>query len=167
MLPIICQSYAKSLGLYGERIGAVNFVCASKDEAAAVMSQVKQRVVRPCYSSPPLHGARLAAEVLGDAALFGKWKGELHIMAGRVQRMRQALAEELRRIGARAPDGGEWQHITSQIGMFAYTGLSAAHVDELRETHHVYMTRDGRMAMASLKPGDVKYVANAIKEVLA
>jgi aspartate/tyrosine/aromatic aminotransferase len=28
------------MGLYGERIGAVNFVCASSDEAAAVMSQV-------------------------------------------------------------------------------------------------------------------------------
>ena len=40
VLPVVCQSYAKSMGLYGERIGAVNFVCASKDEAGAVMSQV-------------------------------------------------------------------------------------------------------------------------------
>ena len=35
------------MGLYGERVGAVNFVCAHEDEAAAVMSQAKQRVTRP------------------------------------------------------------------------------------------------------------------------
>ena len=167
VLPIVCQSYAKSMGLYGERIGAVNFVCASASEAAAVMSNVKTKVIRPVYSSPPLHGAKLASLVLSDAGLFAQWKMELLVMAGRVRRMREQLAAELVRIGAPSPDGGSWQHITSQIGMFAYTGLSAAHVDELREAHHVYMTRDGRMCMAALKPGDVGYVAAAMKEVLA
>ena len=151
---------------HGERIGAVNFVCASRDEANALMSQVKQRVVRPVYSSPPLHGARLAAEVLSDPELFKQWQGELRTMSGRVKRMRAALADELRRVSAPAPDGGAWEHITTQIGMFAYTGLSAAHVDALREEHHIYMTRDGRMCMAALKPGDVAYVAEAMRQVL-
>ena len=50
--------------------------------------------------------------------------------------------------------------------MFAYTGLSGAHVNALRARHHVYMTRDGRMSMAALKPGDVDYVAAAIRDVL-
>ena len=88
-------------------------------------------------------------------------------MAGRVQRMRQELADALRRVGAPAPDGGHWEHITSQIGMFAYTGLAASHVDKLREKHHVYMTRDGRMCMAALKPADVELVATAMRDVLA
>ena len=88
------------------------------------------------------------------------------VMASRVKRMRSELAEELRRLQAPAPDGGQWEHITSQIGMFAYTGLSAEHVDALREGHHIYMTRDGRMCMAALKPGDVGYVAQAMRQVL-
>ena len=163
---MVCQSFAKSMGLYGERIGAVNFLCASKEEATAVLSQVKQRVIRPVYSSPPLHGAQLAAKVLADPILFAKWKEELLIMASRVKRMRSGLADELRSINAPSPDGGRWEHITGQIGMFAYTGLSAAHVDELREKHHVYMTRDGRMCMAALKPGDIEYVAGAMRDVL-
>jgi aspartate/tyrosine/aromatic aminotransferase len=166
VLPIVCQSYAKSLGLYGERIGAVNFVCASKDEADALMSQVKQGVIRPIYSSPPLHGARLAAHVLGDPALFAQWGEELKVMSGRVQSMRSQLADELRRIGAPAPDGGSWSHITDQIGMFAFTGLSADHVDKLRTQYHVYMTRDGRMSMAGLRSSDVPYVASKMKDVL-
>ena len=75
-------------------------------------------------------------------------------------------ADALRRLGAPSPDGGDWAHVTDQIGMFAYTGLAAAHVDALREQHHVYMTRDGRMSMAALKPADVDYVAGSIKAVL-
>jgi len=166
VLPIVCQSYAKSMGLYGERIGAVNFVCADATETDALMSQVKQKIIRPIYSSPPLHGARLAAHVLGDPELFGKWCEELRVMSGRVQSMRQQLADELRRVGAPAPDGGNWSHITDQIGMFAFTGLSAEHADELRTKFHVYMTRDGRMSMAGLKSGDIKYVAQSMKDVL-
>ena len=166
VLPIVCQSYAKSMGLYGERVGAVNFVTASAAEAAAVLSNVKQRVVRPVYSSPPLHGARLASLVLGDPALSAAWRTELLVMAGRVRRMRTELAAALVSLGAPAPDGGRWEHLTAQIGMFAYTGLSAQHVDALRERHHVYMTRDGRACMAALKPDDVEYVAGAMNKVL-
>jgi len=33
-------------------------------------------------------------------------------------------------------------------GMFSYTGLGGLHCDTLRERHHVYLTRDGRMSMA-------------------
>eukprot|EP00966_Prymnesium_polylepis_P050377 1166072-Prymnesium_polylepis.1 len=87
-------------------------------------------------------------------------------MAGRVQRMRSMLADELRRVGAPSPDGGRWEHVTSQIGMFAFTGLSAEHVDALRAHHHIYLTRDGRMSMAAMKPGDVEYVARAMRDVL-
>uniref|UniRef100_A0A7S0J568 Aspartate aminotransferase n=1 Tax=Calcidiscus leptoporus TaxID=127549 RepID=A0A7S0J568_9EUKA len=166
VLPIVCQSYAKSMGLYGERIGAVNFVCSSAEEADAVMSQVKQRIIRPHYSSPPLHGARLACTVLSDAKLFSQWCTELLVMATRVQCMRATLADELRRVRAPAPDGGDWGHITSQIGMFAFTGLSAAHVDALRAHHHIYLTRDGRMSMAAMKPGDVEYIAASMRDVL-
>ena len=50
--------------------------------------------------------------------------------------------------------------------MFAYTGLSAAHVDALREEHHIYMTRDGRLSMAALKPADVGQLAAAMADVL-
>lgn len=50
--------------------------------------------------------------------------------------------------------------------VFAYTGLGASHVDALRERHHVYMTRDGRMSMAALQPGHVEYVSRAMSDVL-
>lgn len=62
---IIAQSFAKVMGLYGERTGALHIITANKDLAAKVMSQVKI-VIRCNYSSPPKHGARIAAMVLND-----------------------------------------------------------------------------------------------------
>ena len=41
------------MGLYGERVGAVSFVCSHEGEAAALMSQAKQRVIRPPPYPPP------------------------------------------------------------------------------------------------------------------
>jgi aspartate aminotransferase, mitochondrial len=69
------QSFAKNFGLYGERIGALSVVCADAEEAARVESQLKM-VIRPMYSNPPVHGARLVAEVLGDPKLRAQWATE-------------------------------------------------------------------------------------------
>uniref|UniRef100_A0A8C9PDU1 Aspartate aminotransferase n=1 Tax=Spermophilus dauricus TaxID=99837 RepID=A0A8C9PDU1_SPEDA len=37
----LCQSYAKNMGLYGERVGAFTIVCKDADEAKRVESQLK------------------------------------------------------------------------------------------------------------------------------
>ena len=164
---LLAQSYAKNFGLYGERVGALNVVCASVAERDAVFSQLQGPILRPLWSSPPLHGARIAAKVLGDATLRTQWMGELKGMSDRIISMRVALRAELERIGAPSPaGGGDWSHVDSQIGMFAFTGLSAAQVDRLREVHNIYLTRDGRASIAGLTSPDVPYVAAAIKEVV-
>ena len=53
---LVAQSYSKNLGLYGERIGALNVVCLDSKVAVAVDSQLGM-IVRRMYSNPPRHGA--------------------------------------------------------------------------------------------------------------
>lgn len=60
------------MGLYGERVGAFSLVCADADEKTRVDSQVKI-IVRPLYSNPPVHGARIAGTILADPALNKQW----------------------------------------------------------------------------------------------
>jgi len=48
---VLCQSFAKNMGLYGERVGALHCVGATAEEAAALLSNIKQRIIRPNYSS--------------------------------------------------------------------------------------------------------------------
>jgi aspartate/tyrosine/aromatic aminotransferase len=51
------------------------------------------------YSSPPGHGAAIAALVLSDPQLLAEWKEELRGMAGRIQQMRTALLQALHQVG--------------------------------------------------------------------
>lgn len=53
-------------------MGAFSVVCESPDEAARVLSQLKI-LVRPMISNPPIYGARIAAKILNDPALYQQW----------------------------------------------------------------------------------------------
>lgn len=53
-------------------MGAFTLICDSKEEADRVMSQLKI-LIRPMYSNPPIHGARIAAELMNDASLRAQW----------------------------------------------------------------------------------------------
>jgi aspartate/tyrosine/aromatic aminotransferase len=63
----VSQSFAKNMGLYGERVGALHVVIANPAHTGNVLSQLRQ-IVRASYSTPPIHGALIAGKILGDPA---------------------------------------------------------------------------------------------------
>ncbi|OCK75369.1 hypothetical protein K432DRAFT_386254 [Lepidopterella palustris CBS 459.81] len=158
--PVLAQSFAKNMGLYGERVGAFSVVCETAEEKKRVDSQIKI-LVRPLYSNPPVHGARIASAILNDPALKKQWLGEVKEMADRIITMRALLKGNLEKLGSKH----DWSHITSQIGMFAYTGLKPEQVDVLAKEHSVYATRDGRISVAGITTDNVKRLAEAIFKV--
>jgi len=156
----IAQSFAKNFGLYGERVGALSFLTQNAKEAEAVESQLKI-LVRPMYSNPPITGARIVSTILSDAALTAQWRTEVKLMADRIIGMRQKLVDNLKAAGSKK----DWAHITKQIGMFCYSGLSPEQVDRLANESHIYLTRNGRISMAGVTSGNVQYLAQSIHEV--
>jgi len=158
---LLASSFSKSFSLYGERVGALSLVCASKEEAERVRSQIK-RVIRSNYSSPPLHGAALVSTVLGSNELRHLWETELAQMRERIRAMRQGLAK---RLGGQVA-GQDFSFITRQRGMFSYSGLSAAQVERLREEFAIYAVSSGRICMAALNQANLQRVASAIARVL-
>ncbi|KAI1285188.1 Aspartate aminotransferase, mitochondrial [Halotydeus destructor] len=156
----LSQSFAKNMGLYGERVGAFTVTCASKEEAAKVMSQVKI-TVRPIYSNPPLTGARIASTILNTADLRATWLKDVKGMADRIISMRTKLQDGLTREGS----SRNWQHITEQIGMFCFTGMTPDQVEKLTKEHSVYLTRDGRISVAGITTGNVDQLAHAMHQV--
>lgn len=157
---VLAQSFAKNMGLYGERVGAFTVVCDSKEEADRVMSQIKI-LIRPMYSNPPIHGARIAARILTTPALRSEWLKEVKGMADRIISMRKQLREGLQKEGSTR----NWQHITDQIGMFCFTGLNPTQVERLTKEFSVYLTKDGRISVAGLSSKNVGYLAKAMHEV--
>ncbi|WFD29446.1 aspartate transaminase [Malassezia sp. CBS 17886] len=157
----LCQSFAKNMGLYGERIGLLSLVTASPEERARVESQLKT-TVRPMISNPPLHGARTVSMILSDLALRKQWLTEVNGMADRIKAMRATLKDLLVNTHHSKHN---WDHITSQIGMFAFLGISPPQVHQLVNDYHVYLTENGRISVAGITEDNVQHLAESIYKV--
>jgi len=154
------QSFSKNFGLYGQRVGALSIVASDEGEASKVLSQMKM-TIRPMYSNPPKHGAQLVKTILSDDRLTSDFIDQCSDMATRINEMRFSLRSALEEGGDR-----NWEHITKQIGMFCYSGLTKEEVTALRDDHSIYCTMDGRISMAGVTTGNVDHIAGAIKEVI-
>ena len=103
-------------------------------------------IIRAMVSNPPSHGARIVDTVLADPKLYQEWRDCIryrnqlfygvtlkfylpHLklifllsrtMSSRIISMRNELRQKLENLGT----PGDWSHITTQIGMFSYTGLT-------------------------------------------
>ena len=58
-----------------------------------------------------------------------------------------------------------WQHITDQIGMFCFTGMTQEQVAAITKDYSVYLTKDGRISMAGMSSKNVGYMAEAMHAV--
>jgi len=158
---LVATSFSKSFSLYGERVGALSVVCASKDEAARVLSRLKV-LIRGNYSNPPTHGAMVVSMVLSTPALRQLWEEELAGMRMRIKHMREALVQRLIDAGVQQ----DMSFIRRQKGMFSYCGLSATQMQRLRSEFGVYGIDSGRICVAALNERNLGPVAAAIAKVV-
>jgi aromatic-amino-acid transaminase len=157
----VSTSFSKSFSLYGERVGGLSVLCQDKEEAGRVLSQLKI-VIRTNYSNPPTHGGAVVAAVLGDPELRAQWEKELGEMRVRIKAMRQKLVDGLKAAGVKQ----DMSFITSQIGMFSYSGLSKDQMVRLRSEFGVYGTDTGRMCVAALNSKNIDHVCQSIAKVV-
>ncbi|MEE5105274.1 amino acid aminotransferase [Pseudomonas alliivorans] len=154
---LISNSFSKIFSLYGERVGGLSVVCEDSASAVNVLGQLKA-TVRRNYSSPPAHGAQVVSRVLNSPQLRDQWLTEVEVMRQRILDMRTRLVAVL----AQKVPQHDFSFILRQNGMFSYTGLTPAQVDELKDTHGVYLIRSGRMCLAGLNEGNIDKVCDAI-----
>ena len=157
----VSTSCSKSFSLYGERVGALSVVCASKDEAARVLSQLKI-VIRTNYSNPPTFGATVVATVLTTPELRAMWEDELAGMRQRIAATRRQLVERLAAAGV----AGDLGYITQQMGMFSYSGLGQAQMQRLRDEFGVYGVDSGRICVAAINSRNIDVVVAALATVM-
>merc|ERR1712176_559501 len=125
---MLAQSFAKNFGLYGERCGTFSIVCNSEEQREKIMSQLRL-IIRPMYSNPPKHGSSIVRTILSDTDLTKQYYTECKSMADRINEMRTKLVTTLKEAGSTH----DWSHVSNQIGMFAYTGMSKEMCQELTE----------------------------------
>ncbi|MES2975552.1 MAG: amino acid aminotransferase [Pseudomonadota bacterium] len=157
----VSTSFSKSFSLYGERVGALSVLCENKEEAGRVLSQLKI-MIRTNYSNPPIHGGTVVAMVLNTPELRALWESELAAMRVRIKEMRSLLVDKLKAAGVKA----DMSFITTQIGMFSYSGLTKDQMVRLRNEFGVYGTDTGRMCVAALNSKNIDYVCASIAKVI-
>ncbi len=157
----VSTSFSKSFSLYGERVGALSVLCESKEETARVLSQLKI-AIRTNYSNPPIHGGAVVAAVLNDPTRRAVWEKELAEMRTRIKAMRQKFVDGLKAAGVKQ----DMSFITTQIGMFSYSGLSKEQMVRLRNEFGVYGTDTGRMCVAALNSKNIDYVCQSVAKVI-
>jgi len=158
---LVSTSFSKSFSLYGERVGALSVLAKDKEEAGRVLSQLKI-VIRTNYSNPPTHGGTVVATVLNTPELRAQWEQELTEMRERIKAMRQKLVDGLKAAGV----SQDVSFITTQIGMFSYSGLSKDQMVRLRNEFGVYGTDTGRMCVAALNSKNIDHVCASIAKVI-
>ena len=176
------QSFAKNFGLYDERAGNLTIVVSNANALVNMKSHLAL-LVRGNYSTPPAHGARIVSRVLNDPQLNERWLGHIREMSTRILAMRAQLRAKLEELGT----PGSWSHITSQIGMFSYTGLNGKlqinqfhHLKiylfhflgtEKQSAHlvqkfHMYLPKSGRVSICGINSHNVDDIAKAIEETV-
>jgi len=158
---LVAQSFSKNFGLYRERTGALHLFCADREEADRVRSQV-ELAVRTNYSNPPAHGALVLTTILEDPALRLQWERELQTMRDRIASVRMRWVEAMHAVGLQR----DFRFLTEQKGMFSFTGLTRAQVEELRERFAIYMVASGRVNVAGIREANLDAVVEAFRAVV-
>lgn len=159
---LIANSFSKNFGIYRERTGAISVIAQSP----AQLEQAKvgiETVIRSNYSMPPSHGARVVTTILSDPALCEDWQAELSKIRARITEMRHALQGKLHQRQVNLDTG----FLTTQRGMFSYTGFSPEVVKRLKEDSAIYIAGDGRINIAGLCHANLEGVADGMAAAIA
>lgn len=157
----VAYSYSKNMGLYGERVGLLTILGSDSEIISPISSQIKT-LIRGNYSTPPLHGARIASTVLNSPELTFEWNIELAKMCARVKEMRATLAALLQ---AKMPTRN-YSFIEEQKGLFSFIGLTNCQVERLIEEKGIYIPSSGRINLAGLHSGNIEYTAESLISVM-
>ncbi|EDO08648.1 aminotransferase classes I and II family protein [Babesia bovis T2Bo] len=159
----IAQSFSKNMSLYSARIGIMH--CLFKSDfipKRELLVKNLELIGRGRFGAPTRHGAEIAYRLMTVPDLRKMWLDELTDVAHRLERLRNQLRDRIEAKGI----PGKWNHLTKQIGMFAYLGISAKAVERMQKEFHIYMMSDARVSVAGLNANNIDYFVDALHTVL-
>ncbi len=162
---LICNSFSKNMGLYGERVGGITVVSPDQNATLNVISQLKA-CMRTNYSNPPRHGAQLASMILENDEYQKQWIAELNQMRLRIEKARQELQKALDHHGISLCQRGNG-FLTEQKGMFSLLNFSPEQLKKLREDFAIYLVDGGRINLAGLQSKHIEPLCLAFQKILA
>ena len=158
---VICSSFSKNFGLYKERVGAITLKGGSTEAIDAAFSNLKT-IIRRLYSTPPAHGGAIVTTIMNDTSLRAEWEDEVAQIRRRIAEMRELFVATLKAKGVKQ----DFSFLTSQYGMFSFSGLNPEQVKTLREKNSIYVVGSGRINVAGMTKANMEPLCAAVAEVL-
>lgn len=158
---VVCSSFSKNFGLYNERVGAISIKGATQDATDKAFSHLKS-TIRVLYSNPPSHGGSVVTTIMNNPDLRKEWEAEVADIRGRIKEMRELFVKMLKAKGVKQ----DFSFLTTQYGMFSFSGLSDEQVKTLKEKYGIYIVGGGRMNVAGMTKANMQPLCDAIAEVL-
>lgn len=159
---LVCSSYAKNFGLYSERVGNL-FFRGYNDTETVEINDILRTIIRKIYSNPPANGSHIIKKILSNDDLYKLWLSELVDISSHYNSIRHQLKDELE-----TKINTDFSDITKQKGMFWFSKLTLAQVENLR-TQDIFLPDNGRISLAGLSNTNMnKFIdgyANAIKNI--
>jgi aspartate/tyrosine/aromatic aminotransferase len=143
---IVCTGFSKSMQLFNERVGSLHIFCQSAHETNRVQGLISNMLLHRNVHNP-LHGARLVSCILNSDELRQEWADELREYMDQVAVTRARFVRRLGEFGT----PHDWHHILRQTGLYAYTCLHPATIDNLITKHGIYLPMDGRIYLPAIK----------------
>ncbi|XP_021916318.1 aspartate aminotransferase, cytoplasmic-like [Zootermopsis nevadensis] len=158
---LVTQSFSKNMGLYGDRVGCLTVVLKEgRQKELASVEFMLTIIARAIYLCPTRHGGEIVVRILRDSEARKQWLESLRKMVERLKVARQSLKERLDELGT----PGNWNHITSQSGMFSFTGLTSKQAAYMADEHHMYLLPNGRANICALNDNNVDRFAQAVHD---
>ena len=158
---LLAFSASKNFGLYRDRAGCA--MCIAKDQTRAEIAASQMgNIIRGSYSQPPDHGAEIVRVILNDPSLRAEWEAELKEMRQRMTRLRDKLAEAIRRLS----NSTDFDFVARHRGMFSLLGLDKNQVEQLKVENGIYMIDDSRINVAGIPEERVDELAQALLSVI-
>lgn len=156
---LVCESFSKNMGLYGERVGCLHVVTTEKSTIPNAKGLLIS-IFRAQCSFAPLFGARVASYVMTD--FKSQWDLEVLEIYQRLRDLRVRVNKKFKQLGT----PGNWDTILNQNGLFWYSGLTPQQVDKLVNEHHIYLTSNGRINVAGINNSNIDRVVECIDKVV-
>lgn len=156
---VVCESFSKNMGLYGERLGCLHVVSNDKDNLNNV-SNLLINIFRSQCSFAPLFGARIASNIFRD--FKQQWDEDVYTVYERLSNLRIKISEKFKKLGT----PGNWDSVLQQKGLFWFTDLKPEQIEILINDYHIYLPYNGRFNVAGFNDKNLDYVIESIHKVV-
>lgn len=138
-------SFSKSFALYNDRIGALSILGPTQEASTNVYNHIRH-LIRANYSNPPLDGAAVVTEILGDPELFQMWERDIANIRQRIRITRERIIDRLKSHGVTH----DLSHMLREKGLFTTLDLSLESIEELQDKYSIYIAKTRRINVTSM-----------------